>query len=1395
MPAGGQTTAKRRRALRSSGSRSAGQAISNVARRNRNARAPFGRDPKPAPLSPGIRRALSGTASVGKQKPSLKVTRNAQGRAGQIRAGSPNENAATFQDIIDFLTSAQRDPNEHAREQAVHDIAKGATDAGSYLIRKGRGKHTTLGPSIDPGRIADVGLKTAGATAESLLSARGASQTAKELGRTALATVPGIAEAGYALGAAALGDDTKLNELIDTVSKDYSRRYGALWEDKPGAYDEMVKRMKAEGAAGELFDLASAGGAVGATTGRIATQLARRGLLGNRAQRLAEAIVRDARPGLRVAHGKVRPQKYSKNLYTATAQRKLDKMRSSRDVARQQKFAAGEAHRPTVEPGPNEVTPIFNRSRARAQRIAHSAVGSKARLGMREDLHAMVAKGAGPLIAKLDKNERQGFAWAMANIIPRNVHRADGTIDHEAVQVAKEALDKYEQKILAHRAEEERRVRSMGRDPKEVLYGDHRYDNLNELRFVRDNVEKVLTPRLEETVNRLQPIDEWLVRNDPALVNMQARTRRNAQFAALHGPDRLSHVEHTPLVSDEALAQMEQALAAMNDHLASVEAQTVKGHRVVKLNGKGKVQRIVGKGKTQEEALQAAAEKHPEVAGLAAGKEVPGFQIEPIRARASTKAAKEAERLRGIRDYLQAEVNGLRHGNEQIKETLAMDETNPDYQRRIEEAMRSMKHVGDQALYFPAEAHSRAFIDTLDMSPTHAAAGHRAYTGKLFDLGMQNLDPEAYTRALTRGIRRKWNWRQFEQVLNEQAVPLGNSPLRHEQAKRLLMEKGYKPEDFVLLHPGAFRKVFSERMLTKGEATAADLAGHDSGLIQLLDEAAQMTDEPGFYEKVHELAMQSLKDTTSPHEGWVAVPRPLLEEMRASANVERTGAGRAWDTTKHAASSLLLGTSPPWLAYQVASNGIVSALATRGNVKDIVAAQMWFRKLDPEVQKALNIELGSASGWDDPHMYHGAPASDKHYVNAYRGFKKTVFHKDLVRWGKVNEHGVREHGLTVAHFNPVKGLLHLDKVQNDVFRRTLLYNQAKRDAFKKMSADMGLAAVAQEHLFRRSLKGEVESLVKDPAAVERYATHVNDMLGDYTRYTAAERKHLSRYVMFYGFMRYSLKLMFRTLPAKHPLVLLALGQLGQLHKNEVYDLLGRDYAQALASVYFGPNGETSVDWGRANPVSNSLLQMRGPAQLIGVTSPFAQEAVNQALGISTFTGQPYTVEGENQPRSDNILELAGQIGLEDRARILANDMLGMAYPFRLWGAINRDKNYPAGSDSLPWDPRPKQYVRSDVVDNIDAERKRLAAERKDLPQFLLSQMLPQFIPAPNNDKATAQRLREQRKAAKAKREGSGGGSGGGHSVGKNVRGGSGSVGSNVRGGSGGSGGSVGSNVR
>jgi hypothetical protein len=337
--------------------------------------------------------------------------------------------------------------------------------------------------------------------------------------------------------------------------------------------------------------------------------------------------------------------------------------------------------------------------------------------------------------------------------------------------------------------------------------------------------------------------------------------------------------------------------------------------------------------------------------------------------------------------------------------------------------------------------------------------------------------------------------------------------------------------------------------------------------------------------------------------------------------------------------------------------------------------------------------------------------------------ERQVTHFGAALRGPLVEH-LRALGQTpifqAAHrHNPLDLLFKFDNnINNRRFRQAVLYSQLKRQAFRNMGDASGRFTQAVERA-KAALTGTPDEMLRKQAkhqdAFEEAARATNEILGNYTRYTAKERQFFERNFMFYGFLRFSVRWAFYTMPIKHP-VMTAIGvELSKLHENEVRQLLGVGPDDplapgALSSIF---TGGKEVPFQRFNPALNVLTQASGPNQLAGSLSPIALEAINQLAGKNIYTGAPYQVKGSAENRKN--------IDLTSRGRIFLEDWLRFATPYRA-GEQLKFKGAKQGADTLLFSPRPTHYKSSDAIQRN--ELRKAIQGRKTFAQVLLEQLIP-----------------------------------------------------------------------
>lgn len=622
--------------------------------------------------------------------------------------------------------------------------------------------------------------------------------------------------------------------------------------------------------------------------------------------------------------------------------------------------------------------------------------------------------------------------------------------------------------------------------------------------------------------------------------------------------------------------------------------------------------------------------------------------------------------------------------------------------------------------YFPSQKRPMQRFSDYAVGGSRAARGDKAYTGALFRTGREDVTGQPLLDAMARNVKRKFNWTHVASTFDEHAFAWSRGKTLN-QIKDELDERGIDPTSVGLWSPGKFRD--NRTIHDKTEDDLDTGMGEDPGLEGM----AKAVDDSGFVGE--EIAGRASND-----KGYVVVPRGVYDEIHA--DTRPSGAlGRSIDVLKGKQSRILLGTlNLPWLQFQMASNALLTGLAKTGPI-DLVKAQVWWKRLDPEVKKAVEPWVGVGPFQMDVQQTRMGAAANNRMVNAYRAWKQTPFARRASR------------------LNPLDAMFRIDNAQNNAFRRAVLYSQVKRDAYRRMGQNSGKAFEVQGRLtnaFKLGPEKQIETLLKDRRSMERHAQYVNDWLGDYVTYTAKERRWLARNIIFYGFLRYSLTMALYTLPVKHPVVTAIAANLSQLQSEEVRTLLGGDELPfAFGKFYWEDDGTLKeVDLARMNPATNTLMETLTmdtggnpaflPRRLLNLLPPAYVTALDLAYGKSAFSGRPLKVKGETNYDANNRKD---PLELEELGRIAAERGLRLFYPYRLAETLAFD-GAPMGDDTLLWDQRPTEYKDEEIKRGI-RETERYNEENVNL----LNEVIP-FVPRKSRDRATARSVRERNREAK-----------------------------------------------
>lgn len=631
------------------------------------------------------------------------------------------------------------------------------------------------------------------------------------------------------------------------------------------------------------------------------------------------------------------------------------------------------------------------------------------------------------------------------------------------------------------------------------------------------------------------------------------------------------------------------------------------------------------------------------------------------------------------------------------------------YARRVRAAAR--REGLPEPAYFAHEPRPQSGrADRAPGSGNRAVAGPKKSSMSLFETGRANVRHDAYARGTARSIKRRHNWQQVDDLYREHALRLppraelrkilrrGNVDPRRltpEDLRRVLDAMNLDPDDWMFYAPGRLRSSRATRE-SRDEGRGARAEHAENQAAGLHDAVRDATVSPE--------AAAADPDRYKGLSGYVLVPKAAHDEI-ASATQPSGAIGRGIAKAQGIQSRVLLGTSPAWLSMQFAANAFLAGFGTRGNVADLVQAQRWMRSLPKEQRQAIDDYLGH--GIFEGHVPKIGAATDNGLVQAWRAFASTPF---MQRAG---------------HLNPLDLIFRIDSVQTRTFKRAVLYNQMKRQVYEQMGRDLGRAATAHKRvagILALPPRERMLRIVRDQRQFEKAAQTTLDIMGDYTRYTARERRTLKRAVLFYGFLRYALRTAFYTLPVKHPIAMALTAELANLHNNEVRELLGGDQAPwAYSRLFLRRDGELwSIDFARANPVTNPIVEIRpdDPSSLLGLASPVAQALGDQLYGTSGFFQRPFTGHGSTRHGSGRDADA--------RWRIFVADLASTAWPVRQWHRAATGGRR-TSDDSLPWAPRPIEY-RQGAARAREAERLR---RQGSVGRQILRDALP-LLPRPDN---------------------------------------------------------------
>jgi hypothetical protein len=333
-------------------------------------------------------------------------------------------------------------------------------------------------------------------------------------------------------------------------------------------------------------------------------------------------------------------------------------------------------------------------------------------------------------------------------------------------------------------------------------------------------------------------------------------------------------------------------------------------------------------------------------------------------------------------------------------------------------------------------------------------------------------------------------------------------------------------------------------------------------------------------------------------------------------------------------------------------------------------------------------------------------------------------------------------------------------VGNNPQRRALAYHLLRKEAFRQLDQDVGhlngllhrAASIFTGGTYTNAkVRDHMVAVMRNKPLFEEISRQTSEILGDWTTFTALERKTLGRYLFFYPYLRYSLRMAFYTLPLDHPIRLAIIANLANLNMDEQRELLGatEEDAYLLAGRYFYRDADGKMHEFNVrtfNPVGNVITESEESHDLLQLAPPAITIALGQVMKRDIYRDRAWRVHGSaSEDELRDIGPLDGLLG-STRWRILAREIIDLPPLTREIAKYMTPGEQ--GDDSLPFAPRPTVF--KDEKRQRQAEDKREREAISFAERFLQSQVRA-FFPKESDIEDVLQR-RHQRKPG-GKKEG------------------------------------------
>jgi hypothetical protein len=354
---------------------------------------------------------------------------------------------------------------------------------------------------------------------------------------------------------------------------------------------------------------------------------------------------------------------------------------------------------------------------------------------------------------------------------------------------------------------------------------------------------------------------------------------------------------------------------------------------------------------------------------------------------------------------------------------------------------------------------------------------------------------------------------------------------------------------------------------------------------------------------------------------YMIVRKPAMDEL--VAQLSNTLIAPKLAKVNRATSFLILGTSPAWAAMQVVAEYGQAAVAQSRllSPRFLRKAIRSYKDMAPAKRQAFDSWVGvTARTIERPEdLKLDLKAGDMAAAaDAYKTLEQTPYGRFLKGIPTAIQRVDQWKG------GRIRALTALAKVDQEL--------NGKANRFIRgiggVNREMGKALEAMKG---KSLKEQAEWVSEHPQWAHHYQNYLDDVMGNWSALTKNERV-AAQAMIFYPFIRMSLRWTFYAFPKHHPIKAAMLYWLGQQNAQELHKLLHGDpsYFTQWAMVPIDLGGEKKlIDLSRIAPGSNALIEGLGGSEgPKGITAAKVAQPALAALGTAIYGVSPLSGKQE-----------------------------------------------------------------------------------------------------------------------------------------------------------------------